>query len=147
MITIRCDLIAWRHVPFGGALGDQDIVVLGQDWHTATFAMQVRPTPGDTSTPLVSLTNASAGSEGISATYDSGYLYPDGGPDASLVGTVVGATIIRPQINKATLEAIPTAADPSQPQALAYDLHITRSGLPVAQFMQGAFTLNPGVTI
>lgn len=148
MKAISRDLSAWRHVPWGGATGDQDIVVLGLDWSAATFAMQVRVAQGDAGTPLASLANAAANYEGLSATYDPGYVYPATGPAVALRGTVVGATTIRPQINQATLEAIPLAADdPAAALTLWYDLHVTPVNMPKRQFTYGIFTLNPGVTI
>ena len=147
MQPIVNNVSALRHVPWGGASGDQDIVIMGLNWSASTLSLQVRPTPGDTSTPLVSLANAAAGSEGISVTYDAGYIYPANGPHTALIGTVVGATTIRPQINQATLEAIPLPSDPTQPLGLSYDIHITPPGLPKMQLAYGSFTLFPGVTI
>jgi hypothetical protein len=148
MKASRVDLTAWRRVPFGGAAGDQDIVVLGLDWSAAGFAMQVRAAPGDTGTPLADLVTAAAGVQGLSATYDAGYLYPANGPNVALRGTEVGATIIRPQIDQATLEAIPLAADdPAAALPLWYDLHVTPPTMPKQQFLYGIYTLNPGVTI
>lgn len=140
-IYFERDIVAWRRVPWGGAGGDADIVLLGLDWSAATFAMQIRAAPGDTGTPLVSLTNASAGSQGISATYDAGYLHP-------ITGDAVGASIIRPQIDEATMEGLPVNADdPSQPVVLWWDMHVTPSLIPKLLFSCGKFTVNPGVTI
>lgn len=148
MKASKVDLAAWRRVPFGGGTGDQNFVILGLDWSAAAFALQVRAAQGDTGTPLVSLTNAGAGVEGVSATYAADYLYPDNGPNVALRGTAVGATIICPQIDQATLEAIPLAADdPSAPLELGYDLHVTPADLPKFLLAYGGFTLNPGVTI
>lgn len=141
MKPIRLDLVAYKRVPLGGAPGDQDIILMGLDWSAATYSMQVRPAAGDTSTPYVNLSNAAAGSEGISASYNSGYVSP-------VTSTVVGATTIRPQINQATLAAIPlTSDDPSQPAVLAYDIKVTPSGGQAQVFLYGTFTLYPGVTI
>jgi hypothetical protein len=141
-------LCAWRHVPFGGASGDQDLIIIGLDWSAASLALQVRAAKGDTGTPLVSLVNAAAGVEGLSASYDPAYIYPANGPTVALRGQTVGATTIRPQINQATLEAIPYAADdPAAALTLWYDLHVTPGGLPKLQFAFGSFTLDPGVTI
>ncbi|HWU03180.1 MAG TPA: hypothetical protein VN222_10610 [Novosphingobium sp.] len=139
MKAVRIDLTAWRHVPWGGASGDQDIVILGLNWSTATCLMQVRDAAGDTGTPLVSLTNALAGAEGISLAYDAGYIHPT-------TGAVVGATSIRPQINQNTLEAIPLPSEASDPLSLAWDLQLTVGGLPKLLFAYGQFTLFPGVT-
>lgn len=140
MDAFQIDLVAWKHVPWGGALGDQDIVLMGLDWSAATFTMQVRAAAGNTGMPYVTLANAAAGAEGISATYDAAYVHPT-------TGVTVGGTRIRRQINQATLEAIPlNPVDPALPLVLAYDMHVTLAGLPALQFVFGAFTLNPGVT-
>lgn len=144
---LKRDFFAWRHVPWGGASGAQDLVLMGLDWSAAAFAMQVRAAAGETGTALVSLVNAAPGAEGISASYDPTYIYPLNGANTALRGTVVGATTIRPQIAQTTLEAIPGYADPSQPVGLWYDLHVTPAGMPRQQFAYGQFTLYPGVTL
>ena len=134
----RC---AWRHAAWGGVTGDGDWVLLGSDVSGAAFAMQVRPAWGDTATPLVSLANAAAGSQGISASYTASYIDPE-------TGATVPATIIRPQIDKTTLEAISWGQnDPTRPLQLVYDLHMTLPGGPVQELLFGSFTLNPGATI
>lgn len=140
-IYFERDIVAWRRVPFGGAGGDRDIVLLGLDWSAATYAMQIRAAPGDTGTPLVSLVNAAAGSQGISATYDAAYIHP-------VTGATVGATTIRPQIDKATMAALPVNADdPAQPIDLWHDIHVIVGALPEFVFRSGKFTVEPGVTI
>lgn len=140
-IYFERDIVAWRRVPFGGAGGDADIVLLGLDWSAATFAMQIRAAPGDTGPALVSLANATAGSQGISAAYDADYVHPT-------TGAAVGATIIRPQIDKATMEGLPVNADdPAQPVVLYHDIHVTLGALPEFIFRSGKFTVQPGVTI
>lgn len=140
MQTVRLDVTAWRHVPYGGATGDFQFVELGVDWSDCAAQLQIRGLPGDTGTPLASLAIAPAGSEGISAVYDAGYLHP-------VTGAVVGATLITIQISQTTLEAIPAPADVTQPQALAWDMHLTPPSLPKMQYAFGTFTLNPGVTL
>lgn len=129
-----------KRVPWGGANGEADIPVIGVDWSGATFKMELRNEPGDTGTAIVSLTNASAGAEGISATYDASYAHPETGEE-------VGATIIRPQINETTLEALDLAAKPANGLPLHYDLHVDASGLGKFVLVAGTFTIKPGVTI
>lgn len=138
-VAIRWDLVAWRRTPFGGAIGDGDFVEEGIDWSGATFRMELRDEPGNTATALVTLTNAAAGSQGISASYNAAWE-----DDA---GNVVGATTIRVQIDEATLEALALASDPAQDRVLHYDLHVTPSGQPKRVAWYGTFTLKPGVTI
>lgn len=140
MNAVQDDVTAWRNAPWGGATGDQDWNFLGEDLSGATWRMEVRWTDGDTGTPLVSLANAAAGSEGFSATYDAGMVDPD-------TGEVFGGTRLRPQIAKATLQAITANSDPSQPQVLEYDVHCTPTcGVEQVRIF-GTFTLQPGVTI
>ena len=138
-MAVKLDIAAFKRVPWGGASGAADIDVAGVDWSAAAFKLDIRVSPGDTTTPLVSLTNAAAGSQGISATYDAGYVMPD--------SELVGATIIRPQIDEATLEALALGARASDPVALSYDLHITPAGGVKTVLCFGAFTIMPGVTI
>lgn len=138
-MAVELPIGAFKRVPFGGATGDADIPVVGVDWSGAAFKLDIRVDPGDTGTPLVSLTSASAGSQGISATYEAGYVLPD--------GTSAPATIIRPQIDEATLEALDLSTRPSSPLELFYDLHVTPSGEPKRVVCFGAFTIYPGVTV
>lgn len=134
------DIVADKRVPWGGIRGDGDIVVLGVDWSAGTFKMEVRAEPGDSGTPLVTLANAAAGAQGISASYDAGYMHPT-------TKAAVGATIIRPQINETTIEALALAADPARAVAAHYDIHATISGMGKFVLAYGAFSIKPGVTI
>ena len=138
-MAVRIDISAFKRVQFGGASGEGDIPLAGLNWSTAAFAMQIRANPGDTGTALVSLATASAGSEGLSASYDSGYTLPD--------GTVTGATTLRIQINEATMEALAAAARTSEPVNLFYDIHVTPSGSSKRMLCYGKFDVYPGVTI
>ena len=124
-----------RHTPWGGATGDADMIYLGVDWSAATFRLTLAPLPG--SPALITLTNAAAGTQGISATYDAGYVHPN-------TGLVVGATIIRPQIDEVTFEALTWGAT-DEPLVLAHDMLITPSGEPQFVWFDGEFTIHPGV--
>lgn len=134
------DLIADKRAPWGGINGEADIIILGLDWSAGAYAMEVRIDPGNTAGALISLGMASAGAQGISATYDSGYLHPK-------TGAVVGATIIRPQINETTMEGLTYGPDPSEPLDLHYDIHATITGRGKFVLMFGKFTILPGVTL
>ncbi|MBK61645.1 MAG: hypothetical protein CL575_01635 [Altererythrobacter sp.] len=129
-----------KRVPWGGANGEADIVVLGLDWSAGTYLMEVRPEPGNTSAALLSIANASAGAQGVSVSYEAGYLHPK-------TGAVVGATIIRPQINETSLESLSYGADPADPVTLFYDIHATVSGRGKFVLMAGKFIIQPGVTL
>lgn len=128
-----------KRVPWGGATGEADIVVLGANYSAATFAMEIRGAPGDFGTALVSLANATAGAEGISATYEPGYVHP-------VSGVVVGASRIRPQINETTMEGLVTATPGDAPVEAFYDLHVTAPGQGKRLYLFGRFTYHPGVT-
>jgi hypothetical protein len=125
-----------RHTPWGGADGSADIVMLGVDWSAAAFQMALAYTLGGT--PAITLPNASAGSQGVSATYDATYVDPD-------TGATVGATIIRPQINEVTFEALTWPADTTQPLVMAFDFLVTPSGEPQFVWFYGNMTIHPGV--
>jgi hypothetical protein len=125
---------AFKHVPWGGGSGLADIVVLGKDWSGATFLWQF-----GAATDLlidISLANASAGSQGVSATYDAGYVHPE-------TGAVVGATTIRPQIDEATLEALTYSGVADL--ELAHTFYITPSGEPERVYCYGTMTIKQGV--
>lgn len=125
-----------KHVPWGGDTTDADIVVLGEDLSTSSFKMTFAATLGGAA--VMTLNNASAGSEGVSADYDSSYVHPD-------TREVVGATVIRPQANEATLEALTWGSDASADLVLYYDLIETPlSGLQKV-ICYGTYTLSPGV--
>lgn len=139
-MAIELDIvIRSKRVQWGGASGEADIVWLGQDLSAATWAMDVRALPGDTATALVALATAAAGAQGISATYDAGYLHP-------ATGATVGATTIRPQINETTMEGLATATPGDGPFDAHYDIHMTLSGVK-RLFAFGRFVYHPGVTL
>jgi hypothetical protein len=138
--SVRWDIVVpTKHAMAGGATGDLDILRLGRDWSGAAFVLTLRPAEGGTGSALVTLTNQSAGTQGISATYDAGETDPD-------TGLVVGGTTIVPQIDEATMEALSWGSTPTdEPLVLSYDLLVTPSGEPQRQVLFGSFTIYPGV--
>lgn len=136
-------LSAFKRVPFVAEDGCTWAFV-GYDWTGATFLMHIRNNPGDTATPLISLAGASAGSEGISVTYDTDYSYTD--PISGEVVTAA-ASLVLVQINEATLEALSLGTPASEPVELAYDLHVTPSGGVKRVAVYGTFSILPGVTV
>lgn len=117
----------------------RQIVVLGPDYTAGDFKMDLRASPGATGDPIVGLTKQTAGTQGISATYNAAYVYG--------VGLTAPATIYLVQIDESTLEAL-SLADPSdEPLVLHYDLHVTPSGGAKYLQLQGEFRVFPGVTI
>lgn len=140
MNAFDLDITAFKHADWGGDAGNADIIISAADWSDARFKMHVRPSRGNTGTPLISLINAAAGSQGISASYAASLVHPK-------TRDLLGGTIIRPQIDKATLEALAYADDPADDRVLFYDLHITLPGAPRRVLCGGRFTVKPGVTV
>ena len=128
-------LSAFKRVPFL-----TEIAILGPDYTGADFAMHVRNFEGDTWSPLISLADATAGTQGVSVTYDAALIYDDAGSEAP-------ASFIAIQIDEATLEALALNNPTSGPLELSYDLHITPIGGVKFVAAYGKFTIYPGVTI
>lgn len=125
-----------RHVQWGGAIGDADIIMFGPDYSGAAFVLSIADKAGGAA--LKTLVNQPAGNEGISATFEADFVHPVTGEQGT-------ATIIRPQIDEATLEGLVWGPDTSQPLVLAYDLLMTPTGAPQRAVCFGTFTLYPGI--
>lgn len=134
-MAAELNIVAFKRVPFV-----DDVVILGPDYTGAAFAMHIRSRNGDTGTPLISLSNASAGTQGISVTYDASYIYNEAGDEAP-------ASLILIQIDEATLEALSLNNPTEKPVDLVYDLHVTPSGGVKRVELYGQFTIYPGATI
>lgn len=117
-----------KHAPYV-----ESVNFKGQDFTGATFLMHFRNLPGDTGTPIIALSNASAGTQGLSVS----------------VATVSGVptSTLTIQIDEATLEALPFGAPADDYLKLHYDLHITPSGGVKKVWLRGLFYVDPGVTI
>ncbi|MFN3474095.1 MAG: hypothetical protein ACK4ZW_08625 [Blastomonas sp.] len=135
------NLTAFKRVPFVESDG-ATIVHIGPDWSDAAFKMDIRQAPGDTGTPIITLATATAGSQGISATYEAAYLFQVNGTP-----TTAPATKILIQIDEATIEALDLGTPPDEPVELYYDLHATPSGGIKRVLCEGKFTIKPGATI
>lgn len=135
-------LLAYKRVPFLEPDG-ATIVIIGPNWSGATYKMDLRQNPGDTGTALLTLNNATAGSQGISATYAASYSYVDANGQAA----TAPATKVLIQIDEATIEGLLLGTPTDKPLVLHYDLHITPSGEPKRVYCEGTFTIKPGVTI
>lgn len=125
-------LTVYRNVPFLDS-----IRFVGLDFTGGTFAMQVRLLPGTAGDPLLSLTNATAGLQGLSVA-----VTEESGLDVSTL------TI---QIDEATIDALLPASSNGQKAgtdvALFYDLIITGAGLPKTRWLEGSFIIAEGVTV
>ncbi len=122
-----------KRVPF-----DDTLPIIGVDLSSATFVMQVRALPGDTGTPMLDLATIAAPAQGLSASYDTAFLYG---------GTTVPATILRIIINETSLEALALGTPHEQPLTLHYDMHVTPSPGKKSVLLAGRFIINPGVTL
>lgn len=128
------DIEMFKHAPWGGDTTLGDIVVLGRDWSGAAFNWGF----GDPAAPATGfrLENASAGSEGVSATYDDEYVHPQ-------TGAIVGATIISPQVESATLEALTYSDDDDL--LLPHTLYIDPTDQIERVYCYGTVTIKQGV--
>ncbi|HUD30609.1 MAG TPA: hypothetical protein VMQ93_17210 [Novosphingobium sp.] len=126
-----------RHVPWGGAVGDADFILFGPDYSAAAFTLSLAAAQGGPA--LKTIGNAGAGSEGISATFEDDFAHP-------VTGETGSATIIRPQIDEASLEALAWGPDLTVPLVLSYDLLMTPVGAPQRAICFGTFTLYAGIS-
>lgn len=128
-----------RHTPFGGSTGEGQIIMLGQNWTGAAFVWSFSTTPnapaGSAATGFT-LNAATAGSQGVSVTYDANYVHPK-------TGAVVGASIITPQIDETTLEALTFTG--TADLVLYHDLLVTPSGQPQRCLLNGTLTIAQGI--
>jgi hypothetical protein len=131
----KLDLTAFKRVPFV-----DDVAILGPNYTGAAFAMHIRNNNGDTGTPLVSLAGATAGTQGISVTYNAAFVY-------NAAGAVAPASLILIQIDETTLEALALNNPANTPLVLYYDLHVTPTGGVKRVELHGSFTIQPGATI
>ena len=127
------NLTAYRNVPFLEA-----IRFVGLDFTGGTFALQVRDYVAAEGSALLTLGNATAGTQGLSVV-----VTEEDGLDVSTL------TI---QIDEATIDALrPWPANGQKAKsgavALRYDLIITATGLPKSRWLEGAFTIAEGVTV
>ena len=141
-MAVTLNLEADKRVPFVDEDG-ATFVFIGENFAGGTYAMHIRAHPGDTGTAMVSLAGATAGTQGISVTYDPDYVYVDE-TGAEQTGP---ASLVLIQIDEATLEALSLGTPTDKPVILYYDLHITPSGAVKRVVAEGKFVINPGVTI
>lgn len=134
-MAAELNIAAFKRTPFV-----DDVAILGPNWTGAAFLMHIRNKNGDTGTPIISLATATAGTQGISVTYNAAYVYDDAGSTAP-------ASIVLIQIDEGTLEALALNNPSNKPVELVYDLHVTPSGGRKAVELYGQFIINPGATI
>lgn len=110
---------------------------VGYDFTGGTFALQVRLRRGASGDPLLSLTNQTAGTQGLSVT-------------TSVTGGVT-TSHLQIQIDEATIDALLPASSNGQKAGtdveLYYDLIMTGAGLGKLRWVEGTFTIHEGVTV
>lgn len=110
---------------------------VGYDFTGGTFALQVRAYRGAAGSALLSLTNQTAGTQGLSVTTSE-----DEG---------VTTSHLQIQIDEATIDALLPAVSNGQKAgtdvALYYDLIITGGGVGKTRWLEGSFTIHEGVTV
>ena len=133
MSAIEQDYVAFASAVWGGATDDVFVDLYGEDQSGATFKWVFADEEGGT--PLITLDNAAAGNEGVSADYDAGAVHPTS-------GAIVGMTRILPQINEATLEALDF--DGAASVTLFHTLYMTPSGGVKEPVLYGDLTVRKG---
>lgn len=136
-MAANINLAAFKRTPFV-----IDIAIVGPNYTGAAFAMHIRNHAGDTGSPLITLSAATAGTQGVSAAYDPAYIYVRDGEEIT-----APASIVTIQVDEATLEALSLNNPTGKAVALEYDLHITPSGDIKRVALFGSFAIYPGVTI
>ena len=108
----------------------------GLDLTSAGLAAQVRLYRDQPGAPLIDLAKAQPLSEGLSVTTIS---------DAG-----VPTSTLQIRINETTIEGLlpfpQNGLEPSEPVKLAWDLHLTISPVGKRRWIEGPFTISPGVT-
>ncbi len=111
--------------------------LVGYDFTGGTFAMQVRAYRGASGSALISLTNQTAGTQGISVA-----VVTTGGVPTSTL------TI---QIDESTIDALLPASTNGQKAGtdveLVYDLVLTGGGFAKSRWLEGTFTIHEGATV
>lgn len=109
----------------------------GLDLTTAGFAAQVRLYRDQPGAPLISLIAAQPLAEGLSIEVATD---ADGIPTSTL----------QIRINETTIEQLlpfpDNGLEPAAPVLLAWDLHLTISPVGKRRWIEGPFTISPGVT-
>jgi len=126
------DITVYRNTPFV-----DDIRFVGLNFTGGTFALQVRLLPGAAGSALISLTNQTAGTQGLSVvvTTESG----------------VSVSTLKIQIDESTIDTLLPASTNGQKAGtdvvLFYDLIITGGGVAKTRWLEGRFIIAEGVTV
>jgi hypothetical protein len=137
-MAANVNITADKRTPFIDSIDKVGPTLVG-----SAFLMHVRNENGDTGSPLIPLSTAAPGSQGISCTYIDPYVYVNG--NGQTITTTASRVLIN--ISEATLEALSLANPTNEPLPLKYDLHVTPSGGVKSVAFYGDFVIKPGSTI
>lgn len=108
----------------------------GLDLTSAGLAAQVRLYRDQPGAPMISLINAQPLAEGLSVT--------------TISEAGVPTSTLQIRINETTIEGLlpfpQNGLEPAEPVKLAWDLHLTISPVGKRRWIEGPFTISPGVT-
>ncbi len=147
----RLDLSGDRWVAF-----IRSLPLIGVDLTGATFALQVRPVPDVSGTPLADLTNAaSAAVEGVRVIYAGTDTVSNHMialrlaevPDGYEATDNVTLTLLGIRINETTMEGMPYPAERGDDAVFVWDFHITPTGGIKDKYAGGSFTVRSGATL
>lgn len=105
---------------------------VGYDFTGATFKSQVRAYPDAPDPALVTLENASAGTQGISV--------------AVVTTEGVPTSTVTLQFDEATVEGLPLSNPPGTDVELVWDLTIDPTDSPKLRWLEGPFIVHGGST-
>jgi len=127
---------------------------VGQDFTGATFFSQVRLEADAPGSPLVNLTNAAAGAEGLRligaytstiADHIAAGRLTEVPPGYKLTDTVI-ISQVGMRINETSMEGLPFPGERGENATLAWDLQITPSGGIKDKYLGGDFIVRAGAT-
>lgn len=124
---------AFRSATFGGPSGGVFIDFLGDFYDGATFVWAFSLTPG--AAAQFTLSAASPGSQGVSASYDPDMVDP-------ISGAVVGGVRLVPRIDEATFESL--TYDGTKNLELVHTLYATPAGGSKHVICDGILTIKQG---
>ncbi len=129
IVPATIPLVGYRTMDF-----EETIPIEGLDLTGGAAKMQVRLGPGTPGTPLINLTMAGPGVQGLSFTVDTSGAEP-----------ITYLTIV---IGYAAMAALPAPGEQGDDLQLAYDIPLASSitGGRFAVWVEGSLTVKPGVT-
>lgn len=127
---------------------------VGKDFTGATYNSEIRLTKDATGAALVTLTNASAGAQGlrtinvftdtVAGHIANGYL--DEVPPGYDLADTVTISQVGLRINETTVEGLPFPGERGNDATLQWDLHITPTGGIKDKYLGGDFIVRAGAT-